>query len=67
MMVMRLETGIKELRRLEATHSRTVLVLTGGLGVGSKDTCTEAAFMEERCVERGVERGCILREEVRTE
>ena len=65
LMELRIETGISEMRRLEASYCRVMLVLTGGVGVGSKDTCTEAAFMEECCVERGVDRKLILREEVR--
>jgi hypothetical protein len=39
-------------------------VVTGGLGVGSKETMTEAQFMEDSIVEMGIDRASIIREEV---
>lgn len=64
MMNLRIETGVSCFRRLQANHRRVILVLTGGLGVGSKETMTEAQFMEDSIVEMGIDRTSILREEV---
>ena len=64
MMKLRIETGVSCFKRLQANHRRVILVVTGGLGVGSKETMTEAQFMEDSIVEMGIDRASIIREEV---